>query len=109
MKDLIESIKEKGLDILGAEEEDLAKYKEAVPIVMEGLESAKGLLKAFEDGDKEAFNERLTEWEDVNRTLEAIHKMDNAIEESKNGVTLNEVLEIVGKVVKVVVTIGALA
>ena len=107
MRDLLDKLKEAGLDLLGADEADLEKVKAVIPVVKEGIKAATEVLEALERGDKEAFNAKLTEWEDVNRTLEAIHSMELAIEDSESGVTLKQVMTVVGTALKIAVTVGA--
>jgi hypothetical protein len=90
-------------DALG---DDADKLKEAVAKGLEGIKKAQDLLEKIQSGDKEAVEVALTQWEDVNRTLAASAKMDKAIEDAKDGVGLDDVLSVVSKVMKVVVTIG---
>lgn len=106
VKDLIGDVRDFAEKALG---EDREKYEEALKQGVDALSKAKDLFAAMQRGDKEAVEVLLTEWEDVNRTLEAIGKMDAAIEDAENGISLGDVLEVVGKVAKVVATLGALA
>jgi hypothetical protein len=90
----------------GALGDDSDKYKDALTKGLEAVDKAKDLLEKIQGGDKVAVETALTEFEDVNRTLEAIGKMDQAIEDAENGIGLTDVLNVVGKIMKVAVTIG---
>ena len=85
------------------------KYDPAIKVGLDALDTAKSLFEKMQAGDEEGVKAALTKWDDVNKTLEAIHKMDKAIEDAENGVELMDVLEVVGKVVRIVVTLAALA
>jgi hypothetical protein len=93
----------------GALGDDTDKYTDALTKGIDAMDKAKNLLEKIQGGDKAAVQVALTEWEDVNKTLMAIGKMDEAIEKAKDGTSLNEVLDVVGKVMKVVATIGMVA
>ena len=105
MKELLDDVKgfvEKAKD---AKE----KFDPALKMGKDALDTARGLLDGLASGDEAQVKAALTEWEDVNRTLEAIGKMDKAIEDAENGPELMEVLEVIGKVVKIGITFAALA
>ena len=88
--------------------EETADYKPAIGVGLEALDAAKGFLEAVQSGDKEAIQEALTQWADVNETLAAVAKMDKAIADAEDGVQLTEVLEVIAKVAKIAVTFAAL-
>ena len=87
--------------------DDPDAYKEALEKGLKGVGKAQDLLSKIQGGNREAVETALTEWDDVNQTLSAIGKMDKAIEDAENGIELNDVLDVAGKVLKVVVTLGA--
>ncbi len=93
----------------GALGDDADKYKDALTKGLEAVDKAKTLLEKILGGDKAAVEIALTEYEDVNKTLIAIGKMDKAIEDVENGIELNDVLDVVSKVMKVATTIGMAA
>lgn len=104
MKDLIEDLKN-----FADKAKDDPALKEAADLGKQALGTVKNLLEAVSSGDDEAVAVALTEWSDVNRTYAAIGKMDKAIEDAENGPSIMEVLEFIGKAVKVGVTLAALA
>ncbi len=106
MKELLEQVKGFAEKAIGS---DAGKYKKAVDVGLEALDSARNLFTAVKNGDQAAIKHALTEWDDVNRTWEAVGKMDTAIEDAKDGVELIEVLETIGKVLSIVATVAALA
>lgn len=106
MKELLDQIKGFAKKATGG---DADKYKKALDVGLEALDSARNLFTAVKAGDEAAVKHALTEWEDVNRTWEAVGKMDTAIEDAENDVELMEVLETIGKVVSIVAKIAALA
>lgn len=106
MEELLDKVKGFAKKAIG---DDAHKYKKALDVGLEAIASARKLLTAVKDGDEATVKHVLTEWEDVNRTWEAVGKMDTAIEDAENGVELMEVLETIGKVVSIVAKIAALA
>lgn len=86
--------------------DDADKYKDALAQGLEGVEKARKLLEKIQSGDKAAVEVELTEWEDVNRTNVAIAKMDAAIVDAENGISLDDVVGVISKVVKVVGVVG---
>ncbi len=106
MKELLDQVKGFAKKASGG---DADKYKKALDVGLEAIDSARNLLTAVKDGDEAAVTHALTEWEDVNRTWKAVGNMDMAIEDAENGIELMEVLEAIGTVVSVVARIAALA
>jgi len=104
----LDTVKEISTKIFDASGDDAAKYKKAAEQGIEALEKAMAVLEGVRDGDKAKVDTALTEFADVNRTIEALGKMDKAIEDAESSVELQEVLEIVKTVVTVGVTIAAI-
>ena len=104
MKELLEHVTGFAAKAMG---DDADKYKEALAVGVQALDSARNLFAALEDGNEVSVRHALTAWEDVNRTWEAVGKMDRAIEDAKNGIELMEVLETIGKVVSIATTVAA--
>lgn len=98
-----------GLKDLANRLKDDPAAKEALALGKQAVGTVKGMLEAMESSDDEALEVALTRWEDVNRTLTAIGKMDKAIEDAEVGPSITEVLEFVAKAVKVGMTLAALA
>jgi hypothetical protein len=105
VKDLLKDIKGFADTAKGATDD----YGDALQVGLDARSSAKDFLQGVKDGDEATVQAALTGWEDVNRTLEAIGKMDKAIEDAESGQALLEVLKTIGKVVKVGMTLAALA
>ena len=101
MKEL-DTVKEISSKIIGASGGDAEKYKVAAEQGLDALGKAMAILEGVRDGDRAKIDTAVTEFEEVNRTLEAIGKMDKAIEEASSSVEIQDVLE----VIKAVVTIG---
>jgi hypothetical protein len=98
----LDTVKEISSKIIDASGADAAKYKTAASQGLDALGKAMALLEGVRDGDSAKIQTTLTEFEEVNRTLQAIGKMNKAIEEAESSVEIQEVLE----VIKAVVTIG---
>jgi hypothetical protein len=102
----LDTVKEISSKILDASGEDAVKYKTAAEQGLDALGKAMSLLEGIRDGDSVGVQVALTEFEEVNRTLEAIGKMDKAIEDAESSVELQDVLDVVKAVVTVAVTIA---
>lgn len=109
MDGLIKSVEALGTKWLGAEGEDSENVKTALKVGQDALATASRVLKAIERGDQQDLQTQLTQWEDVNRTWAAVKAMDEAIEDAKAGVQLREVLEVVGTVLRIAVSLSAVA
>jgi hypothetical protein len=103
--DTVKAISGKIIDASG---DDAAKYKVAAEQGLDALGKAMSLLEGVRDGDHEKVKVTLTEFEEVNRTLEAVGKMDKAIADAESSVELQDVLEVVGAVVSVAVTVATI-
>lgn len=89
---------------------DTEEYKDALNAGLKVINGPlKNLLEGLRDGDDDKVEASLTKWEDVNKTLVAIGKMDSAIERAENGVSARDVLAFISKAAKVGITIGLAA
>lgn len=79
--------------------------REAIEKGLAGLDQVRGLLDGLRRGDTNKVEAALTQWEDVNRTLVAIGKINAAIERSKS-VNFDAILTFVGKAMKVALTLA---
>jgi len=104
----LDTVKEITGKIIGASGDDAAKYKVAAEQGLDALAKATALLEGVRDGDPTKVSGALTEFEEVNRTLEACGKMDKAIEDAESSVELQDVLEVVAAVVSVAVTVATI-
>jgi len=83
------------------------KYTDMLEKGLYGIEKARSLLEKLKDGDTDGADLILTEWDDVNLNIRAIHAMDKALEDARNGVDLDDVLAGAAQVLKYGLMIGA--
>lgn len=89
---------------------DTEEYKDALEQGLKVVEGPlKSLLEGLKSGDRDKVAAALTRWEDVNKTYEAIGKMDAAIERAENSVSMDDVLSFISMAAKVGMTIGVAA
>jgi len=104
----LDTVKEISGKIIDASGDDAAKYKVAAEQGLDALGKAMTLLEGVRDGDPVKIKAAQTEFAEVNRTLEALGKMDKAIEEAQSSVELQDVLDVVKAVVTVAVTVATI-
>jgi len=107
IKDLVKDLREARDEIMGADGEKLAEYREILEKGAKGLDQVKDLLRGLASEDPTVVEHALTKWEDVNRTLLAIGKMQHAIDTTKRNKTIVQVLEVIGKGASIALTLAA--
>lgn len=87
---------------------DPTKYQAAIDTGKKGFESAVSFLDKLKGGDVQAAHAQLTEWEDVNKTLQAVEDM-KAENAKGTGVTVDDVLDVVKVAAKVAQIVAPIA
>jgi len=88
------------LKSVGVDNVDEEKAKSALEAGLEGVEKVGEILTALKGGDSEKAERLLSEWSDVQETLDAISGVEGAIEDADAAVQLKQVLSVAATVLK---------
>jgi len=103
MSDVLKEITDFADKVKDAQE----KYKPAIEVGLQAVDQVRDLLKGLQSGNAEEVKVQLTKWADVNKTLVAVGKMDQAIKDVENGVEIEDVLNGILTAIKFATTIAA--
>ena len=108
MKKELESAKDLTSKILDAGGDEAEAYRDALDKGLAATEPLIDMLNAMRSGDRAKVSAQLDGMADIIRTLEACDRMDAAIEDAKNGVEIQEVLDVIGTCLSIGIKVAAL-